>query len=84
MRCHLLALTRPRPRSIINVIRKWLTQHYYDFTEEPRLFHSMTRFILEKVQVLMGLKWATQLRVIIQEKVGPHTRVEARLDSRSL
>jgi len=53
---------------VVNVIKKWLTNHYYDFMEENRLFNKLKNFIDEKIVKHLDNRWALQLRVIIQEK----------------
>jgi hypothetical protein len=56
-------------------VKKWLQNHYYDFTEENRLFNKLRSFIDDKVAKALDNRWALQLRVIIQEKVTLVTQV---------
>ena len=48
-------------------MRKWLSNHFYDFLDEPRLLNRLLKFIEDHESDLE--KWALQLRLIIQEKV---------------
>jgi len=50
---------------VMNVLKKWLQSHYYDFSTEPRVFHSLQKFVEE---LPVDDKWGLQLRVIMQEK----------------
>jgi hypothetical protein len=54
---------------VVNAIKKWMMNHYYDFIEENRLFNKLKNFIEEKVSKTLDGRWALQLKVIIQEKV---------------
>eukprot|EP01114_Cavostelium_apophysatum_P011212 TRINITY_DN2541_c0_g1_i1.p1 TRINITY_DN2541_c0_g1~~TRINITY_DN2541_c0_g1_i1.p1 ORF type:complete len:681 (-),score=176.74 TRINITY_DN2541_c0_g1_i1:62-2104(-) len=51
---------------VINVLRKWMQSHFYDFSDDPRVFARLLKFLQEK-EVEME-KWSLQLRMIIQEK----------------
>lgn len=54
---------------VINVLKKWLQNHYYDFAEEKRVFKALSIFIEEKVARQLDSRWSASLRLIIQEKV---------------
>lgn len=52
---------------VVNVLRKWLTNHFYDFIDEPRLLTKLVKFI-DDHEAELDI-WALQLRLIIQDKV---------------
>eukprot|EP01119_Soliformovum_irregulare_P015053 TRINITY_DN4190_c0_g1_i1.p1 TRINITY_DN4190_c0_g1~~TRINITY_DN4190_c0_g1_i1.p1 ORF type:complete len:703 (+),score=212.29 TRINITY_DN4190_c0_g1_i1:2305-4413(+) len=60
---------------VINVVKKWLQNHYYDFVEEKRLFNTLIKFIEEKVFRSLDSRWALQLLLLIQEKHPEPARI---------
>mmetsp|Transcript_354 Transcript_354/g.481 ORF Transcript_354/g.481 Transcript_354/m.481 type:complete len:851 (-) Transcript_354:27-2579(-) len=53
---------------VVNILRKWITYHFYDFMEEKRLLKSLTSFLKDSVEKDFGPKWSMSLLAIIQER----------------
>lgn len=62
-----LLLTSLNTTSVINILRKWVSLHYYDFEENRDLLRSLLQFTSEELAVDHPVS-ASRLILAIQEK----------------
>lgn len=58
----------PMKLRVINVLKKWLTNHFYDFQDEKRVLNKLNHFIKEKATKSLDNRWPLQLQLIVQNK----------------
>ena len=67
--------------SVINLIKRWIAQHFYDFEVNPNVLAKVQAFIEKEVQP-WNTKWADALRDLIKTKAA-NSIVQVRLPNKS-
>jgi hypothetical protein len=62
---------------VLNVMRKWLANHFYDFEDDPRLLARMLNFVENTLRVHQPNEQHYEaIKSLVLEQVLPHPRLE--------
>eukprot|EP01102_Stenamoeba_stenopodia_P023215 TRINITY_DN9920_c0_g1_i2.p1 TRINITY_DN9920_c0_g1~~TRINITY_DN9920_c0_g1_i2.p1 ORF type:complete len:887 (+),score=262.77 TRINITY_DN9920_c0_g1_i2:248-2908(+) len=67
-------MQRPIRLRVFNVLKHWLTNHYYDFELDNQLVHSLIKFLDEVMEPAGMLSSAEQLRKLLRKKIKGATK----------
>jgi hypothetical protein len=70
----------PPVHRVVNALRRWLKECFYDFEESPKLLARVTTFLDSDVAPCPDAaiaKWVEPLKKIIQEQVRMHECAQA-------
>jgi hypothetical protein len=67
-------MQRPIRLRVFNVLKHWLTNHYYDFELDNQLVHRLIQFLDEVMEPAGMLSSAEQLRKLLRKKIKGATK----------
>ena len=63
---------RPVQTIVLNVLKHWLSQHFYDFENDSNLFYKFKIFLEDIETTSLKGKWTDMIRSSIKKKTGPY------------